>query len=62
VCCVLTGKPEDNVEDYNGGRDAQAFIDFINEKAGTQRELGGGLAGHAGRYVVLCCVARCGTY
>jgi protein disulfide-isomerase A6 len=36
-------------EDYNGGREAQDFVDFINEKADTQRVLGGGLAPTAGR-------------
>jgi len=36
-------------EKYNGGRDEEAFIEFLNEKAGTDRVVGGGLAATAGR-------------
>ena len=34
---------------YNGGRDEQAFVDFLNEKCGTHRAVGGGLNDLAGR-------------
>jgi len=37
------------VEDYEGGRSEQDFIDFINKKAGTQRVAGGLLNSAAGR-------------
>ena len=30
-------------EDYTGERTEQAFVDFLNEKCGTQRAVGGGL-------------------
>jgi len=36
-------------EDYNGGRNAQDFIDFVNKHAGTERTLGGGYTAEAGR-------------
>lgn len=29
--------------DYTGERTEQAFVDFLNEKCGTQRAVGGGL-------------------
>ncbi|KAI9894317.1 MAG: hypothetical protein M1814_003073 [Vezdaea aestivalis] len=35
-------------EDYTGGRNEDAFIAFINEKAGTNRAVGGGLNSKAG--------------
>ncbi|KAI1321649.1 hypothetical protein EDD11_003129 [Mortierella claussenii] len=41
------------VEDYNGGRSEQDFIDFINKKTGTQRVSGGGLSPEAGRIAQL---------
>ncbi|KAF9965207.1 hypothetical protein BGZ70_005249 [Mortierella alpina] len=37
------------VEDYEGGRSEQDFIDFINKKVGTQRVAGGLLSSAAGR-------------
>ncbi|KAF9643973.1 disulfide isomerase [Thelephora ganbajun] len=46
------GKGEDNKEKpiaYNGGRSEQAFVDFLNEKCGTHRAIGGGLNDFAGR-------------
>jgi protein disulfide-isomerase A6 len=36
-------------EDYTAGREAQDFVDFINQKTGAQRTLGGGFADQAGR-------------
>jgi protein disulfide-isomerase-like protein len=36
-------------EDYSGGRSAENFIDFINEKMGTERVIGGGYFPNAGR-------------
>ncbi|KAG0241554.1 thioredoxin-domain-containing protein [Mortierella sp. GBAus27b] len=38
-----------SVEDYNKGRTEQDFIDYINEKTGTKRIIGGLLNEHAGR-------------
>ncbi|KAG0207945.1 hypothetical protein BGX28_000958 [Mortierella sp. GBA30] len=37
------------VEDYEGGRSEQDFIDFINKKVGTERVAGGLLSTKAGR-------------
>ena len=34
---------------YNGGRDEKAFVEFLNEKCGTHRTIGGGLNHLAGR-------------
>lgn len=36
-------------EEYNAGRSEQDFIDFLNEKCGTQRVSGGGVNDAAGR-------------
>ncbi|KAF9434370.1 hypothetical protein BGZ76_008129 [Entomortierella beljakovae] len=41
------------VEDYQGGRSEQDFIDFINQKTGTQRVAGGLLSPEAGRIAEL---------
>lgn len=43
--------PKDNKagEEYNGGRGEQDFIDFLNEKCGTNRVAGGGINDQAGR-------------
>ncbi|KAG0377646.1 hypothetical protein BGX24_005715 [Mortierella sp. AD032] len=46
------------VEDYNGGRSEQDFIDFINQKAGTQRVAGGSLSPEAGRIAELDTLAE----
>ncbi|KAI7831281.1 protein disulfide-isomerase [Gamsiella multidivaricata] len=46
------------VEDYNGGRSEQDFLDFINAKAGTQRVVGGGLHPDAGRIAELDLLAQ----
>ncbi|KAF9911228.1 hypothetical protein EC991_004452 [Linnemannia zychae] len=46
------------VEDYNGGRSEQDFIDFINQKAGTQRVAGGSLSAEAGRIAELDVLAE----
>ena len=35
--------------DYNSGRDADSFLSFLNEKAGTSRTADGGLAASFGR-------------
>jgi len=45
------GKGEENKEpiSYTGGRSEQAFVDFLNEKCGTHRAVGGGLNDLAGR-------------
>lgn len=36
-------------EDYSGGRSEEAFINFLNEKCGTNRVVGGGIDERAGR-------------
>jgi len=36
-------------EDYNGGRTPKDFVDFINQKSGTERTVGGGFTDTAGR-------------
>jgi protein disulfide-isomerase-like protein len=43
--------PKDNKEGetYNGGRTPQDFVDFINQRAGTERTVGGGYSEQAGR-------------
>jgi len=46
------GKGKENKEiptAYAGGRDEQAFVDFLNEQCGTHRAVGGGLNDLAGR-------------
>ncbi|KAG0234755.1 hypothetical protein BGW42_006218 [Actinomortierella wolfii] len=45
--------PDGKVEDYNGGRSEQDFIDFINKRAGTLRAVGGLLTPEAGRVAEL---------
>jgi len=40
-------------EAYEGGRSESDFINFLNEKAGTHRVVGGGLAEQAGRHSIL---------
>ena len=55
------GKGKDNKGNpiaYNGGRTEQAFIDFLNEKCGTQRAVGGGLNDLAGRIPSLDALAQ----
>jgi protein disulfide-isomerase A6 len=46
------GKGRDNKENptvYEGSRSEQGFVDFLNEKCGTHRAVGGGLNHLAGR-------------
>ncbi|KZT07109.1 protein disulfide isomerase [Laetiporus sulphureus 93-53] len=40
---------KDEPQDYEGGRSEEAFVEFLNEKCGTQRAPGGGLTELAGR-------------
>ncbi|KAF9815482.1 hypothetical protein IEO21_04579 [Rhodonia placenta] len=40
---------KDEPEDYDGPRSEEAFVEFLNEKCGTQRAPGGGLTELAGR-------------
>ncbi|KAG0342815.1 hypothetical protein BG000_001145 [Podila horticola] len=47
-----------SVVEYEGGRDEQDFINFINEHAGTQRVAGGRLSPAAGRIVKLDLLAK----
>ncbi|KAE8899832.1 putative protein disulfide-isomerase [Phytophthora fragariae] len=39
----------DEPEDYSNGRDKASFVEFINEHAGTHRNVDGGLTAEAGR-------------
>jgi len=41
-------KTDKSGENYEGGRDAESFVKFINEKAGTQRNKDGGFLPGAG--------------
>jgi protein disulfide-isomerase A6 len=45
-------------EDYQGGRAEEDFVNFINEKAGTQRTVGGGLKPDAGTDSLLSTYAK----
>ncbi len=38
---------------YEGGRDPAAFVEFLNQKAGTKRSVSGGLLPEAGRIAAL---------
>lgn len=51
VLCVLQGNKDG--EDYSGGRSPADFVKFFNEKAGTERVLGGGFLDSAGRIAEL---------
>jgi len=63
-CCLcLTSvfpKGSDKKEplNYEQGRSEKDFVDYLNEKAGTHRLVGGGLSDSAGRIVVLDELAR----
>jgi len=52
--------PKDNKEGetYDGGRSPQDFVDFINQRAGTERTVGGGYSEQAGRNSELDEIAR----
>jgi len=52
--------PKDNKEGetYNGGRSPQDFVDFINQRAGTERTVGGGFSEQAGRHTELDEIAK----
>lgn len=43
---------------YEGSRDGQAFVDYLNKAAGTARTLGGGLTAEAGRVPELDSIAK----
>jgi len=43
---------------YEKGRDVQSFVDYINEKAGTQRVVSGRLSDEAGRVEALDAIAQ----
>jgi len=45
-------------EEYTAGREADDFVKFLNEKAGTQRTLGGGFTEKAGRVESLDALAE----
>ncbi|KAG0028482.1 hypothetical protein BGZ82_008423 [Podila clonocystis] len=47
-----------SVIEYEGGREEQDFIDFINKRAGTQRAVGGRLSPDAGRIAKLDLLAK----
>ncbi|OJA12426.1 hypothetical protein AZE42_03387 [Rhizopogon vesiculosus] len=48
----------EQVETYEGPRTEQAFVDFLNERCGTQRAAGGGLNDEAGRIPELDTLAQ----
>ncbi|OAX39551.1 protein disulfide isomerase [Rhizopogon vinicolor AM-OR11-026] len=48
----------EEVEAYEGPRTEQAFVDFLNERCGTQRAVGGGLNDEAGRIPELDTLAQ----
>ncbi|TEB33343.1 disulfide isomerase [Coprinellus micaceus] len=45
-------------EDYNGGRSEALLVEFLNEKCGAQRAVGGGLNAQAGRVADLDAIAK----
>lgn len=51
------GKNSKDGEAYEGARDVQAFVDFINGKAGTSRDAKGRLGATAGRIAELDAIA-----
>lgn len=46
------------VEGYEGARTEEAFVNFLNEKCGTNRAVGGGLNDQAGRLAELDAIAQ----
>jgi len=48
---------KENPETYEAGRDPQSFVDFINQKSGTQRNPDGSLKEEAGRVAALDSIA-----
>jgi protein disulfide-isomerase-like protein len=44
------GKDNKTPEDFNGARDVQSFVDFVNQKTGTKRLANGRLDSTAGRF------------
>jgi len=51
-------KADKKGEDYNGGRTELDFVNFINEKTGAQRVVGGALNPQAGRVAALDALAK----
>jgi protein disulfide-isomerase A6 len=51
------GKDSKGGEAYEGARDVQAFVDYINQKAGTSRDAKGRLGATAGRIAELDAIA-----
>ena len=45
-------------QDYNGGREGEDFVDFLNKAAGTKRVLGGGLTPDAARLPAFDALAK----
>ncbi|MCH1922322.1 hypothetical protein L9G15_23235, partial [Shewanella sp. A3A] len=45
-------------EDYDGGREVDDFVKFINEKCGTSRDTKGQLTSEAGRIASLDALAK----
>jgi len=44
---------KESPEDYTGARSEAAFVEYLNEKCGTQRAVGGGLNDQAGKHLDL---------
>mmetsp|Transcript_52749 Transcript_52749/g.47389 ORF Transcript_52749/g.47389 Transcript_52749/m.47389 type:complete len:251 (+) Transcript_52749:101-853(+) len=51
-------KGSDDVVDYKSARSAQAFVEFLNENAGTRRNMDGTLSRSAGRFPELDTLAN----
>ncbi len=49
-------------EDYQGGREVEDFVEFLNQNAGTQRNPDGSLKGTAGRIAALDEVIKAAGY
>ena len=45
-------------QDYNGGREGEDFVEFLNKAAGTKRVLGGGLTPDAARLPAFDALAK----
>jgi hypothetical protein len=56
--CARGEQDKKEGEEYNGGRDAEAFISFFNERSGLERTGSGGWQPTAGRVPALDALAQ----